>query len=97
MGIPIPAGTQIYGQQVAKPATTATPAKTTSAIPQSTLDNVSKQIALITQQVQNIAAQVPSVARTQTQEPDYRSQMSEKEQAIYDKLVENLDKVNSNG
>lgn len=39
-----------------------TSTKTTSTIPQSTLDNVSKQVALITQQVQNIAAQVPSAS-----------------------------------
>lgn len=103
MGIPIPAGTQIYGQATTTASTpkTTAHAKTTSTIPQSTLDNVSKQVALITQQVQNIAAQIPSVVQAQTQattqEPDYRSQMSENQQTIYDTLQRQLDALTAKG
>lgn len=103
MGIPIPAGTQIYGQATTTASTpkTTAPANTTSTIPQSTLDNVSKQVALITQQVQNIAAQIPSVVQAQTQattqEPDYRSQMSENQQTIYDTLQRQLDALTAKG
>ena len=81
-----------YAKQLGyKPAATA-------QLPQSQLDAISKQVAQISQQAQTIATQIPSVSQATAQPAnDYRAQMNENQQVIYDTLNPQLDTLTAKG